>query len=47
MNQSTRIALVNALLFNNQITYAESLRRIFLIRQEYQNKTEQIITNQN
>jgi hypothetical protein len=44
-NESLEIATINAKLFNNQITYAESLRLIFAIRAKYQDKTEQIITN--
>lgn len=40
MSQSLRISRVNNLLFNKQITYAESLRLIGLIRLEY----EKIIT---
>ena len=40
MSQSLRIASVNNLLFNKQITYAESLKRIGIIRLEY----EKIIT---
>lgn len=47
MNQALEIATVNWKLFNNLITYAESLRLIFAIRKKYQDKTEQIITNQN
>lgn len=45
--EALEIATVNAKLFNKQITYAESLRLIFAIRAKYQDKTEQIITNQN
>lgn len=45
--EAMEIATVNSKLFNKQITYAESLRLIFTIRAKYQNKTEQIITNQN
>lgn len=36
MNQATRIASVNALLFNNKISSWEAMRRIFAIRAEYQ-----------
>lgn len=46
-NEAVEIATVNWKLFNNLITYAESLRLIFAIRKKYQDKTEQIITNQN
>ena len=45
--EALEIATVNWKLFNNLITYAESLRLIFAIRKRYQNRTEQIITNQN
>lgn len=46
-NQAIRIASVNALLVNNKISSWEAMRRIFAIRQEYETKVEEIITNQN
>ena len=40
--QYLQIADVNAKLFRKEITYAESLRQIFLIRENFEKKVESI-----